>query len=266
MGIMDDSNIPVLADAKSEYITQLTHVLRPHIFDGIVSIFNDAKQISIENKDEDKILHTFQLLLSNIPKWTQEMIDEECVRISGKCDWLDDLLTAIIICQTKILTAVRMNQTSNKKINIKIPKLDHFVHRCYIQTAREIWKNPYLFNENVTKCEYQKNMRECNNLIDNSINEVIRKQLPVRTILKEYLGELYEEDENQQDNITDTNYSVNNNLKNLVTREVKAYFESKGEVADEKIVDKIIKNCHENIENNENSNEVVKDSDEEKSQ
>ena len=69
-------------------------------------------------------------------------------------------------------------------------------------------------------------MRECNKLIDNAINEVIRKQLPVRTILKEYLGELYEEDENQQDNITDTNYSVNNNLKNLVRREVNAYFEN----------------------------------------
>ena len=79
----------------------------------------------------------------------------------------------------------------NNLINIKIPKLDHFIHRCYIQTARDLWKNPYLFNENVNRCEYQKNMRECNKIIDNAINEVIRKQLPVRTILKEYLGELY---------------------------------------------------------------------------
>ena len=53
---MDESNIPVIADAKSEYITQLTRVLTPHIFEGIISIFKDAKNIVLESKEEDKIL------------------------------------------------------------------------------------------------------------------------------------------------------------------------------------------------------------------
>ena len=262
---MDESNIPVIADAKSEYITQLTRVLTPHIFEGIISIFKDAKNIVIESNEEDKILNTFQLLLSNIPKWTQEIIDDECTRITSKCDWLEDLLTAIIICQTKILTAIRTNN-SNKKINIKIPKLDHFIHRCYIQTARELWKNPYLFNEQVTRCEYQKNMRECNLLIDNSINEVIRKQLPVRTILKEYLGDLYEEEQNTT-NITDEEYLSNNNLKNLVKREIDAYFmkNDDDETTDttENIVDTIVENCkkssliNKESKKDENNDEII---------
>ena len=45
---MEESNIPVIADAKAEYITQLTHVLTPHIFEGIHSIFKDAKNSCTE--------------------------------------------------------------------------------------------------------------------------------------------------------------------------------------------------------------------------
>ena len=34
-------------------------------------------------------------------------------------------------------------------VNLTIPKITNFIHKCYINIAREIWKNPYLYNENI---------------------------------------------------------------------------------------------------------------------
>ena len=67
-----------------------------------------------------------------------------------------------------------------KKINLKIPKIDHFIHKCYIESAREMWKNPYLFNENVPGHEYQRNSKEIELIIKLSIENTIRNLLPIR--------------------------------------------------------------------------------------
>ena len=69
----------------------------------------------------------FQEQLALIPKWNQEIINEEYERIveDSKCDWLDELITAIFLSHTKILTAIKTNN-KNSKINLKIPKIDHF--------------------------------------------------------------------------------------------------------------------------------------------
>ena len=56
-----------------------------------------------------------------------------------------------------------------KNIDLVIPKTINFVHKCYINIAREIWKNPYLFDDYVSGSEYQKNMRTVEIMIKESI-------------------------------------------------------------------------------------------------
>ena len=82
----------------------------------------------------------------------------------------------------------------HKKINVKVPKVDHFIHKAYIEIAREFWKNPYLFQNTEDKCEYQKNLNTCEKIIQDCITKSIRSQLPVKHILQEYLGGNYQED------------------------------------------------------------------------
>ena len=86
------------------------------------------------------------------------VIDEKYNKIIevSKCDWLEDLLTAVFVSHTKILTSINTNKNKNKKINLQIPKVDYFIHQCYIEVAREFWKNPYLFDDNVNNFEYQR--------------------------------------------------------------------------------------------------------------
>ena len=233
-----DDNITVLVDAKMEYTKQLTNILVPYIFEGIKSIYETSKSVCRLNNDRN-VLMRFQEQLSQIPKWNQEIIDEEYSRIveNSGCDWLDELVTAVFLSHTKILTSIKSNKKQNK-INLKIPKIDHFVHKCYIESAREIWKNPYLFSDIINQCDYQRNVRDCNNIISESIEETIRKLLPVKNILKEYLG-----DNNEEDNFIPAQYR--DNLRKLVKKELELVNNS-NENLDLKNVTEIIK---EDIEN-----------------
>ena len=189
---MDDYNVPVLVDAKSEYTQQLVNTLKPHLFNGIHSIYQDCDSIVNENNNR---LMAFQELLGRIPQWSQEMIERETNRIieCSNCDWLEDLITAVFVSHTKILTAIRVGK-KHKKINLKVPKVDHFIHKVYIEIAREFWKNPYLLQNIENKCDYQKNLNICEKLVEESLIKTIRSQLPVKHILQEYLGENYQED------------------------------------------------------------------------
>ena len=74
------------------------------------------------------------------------MIENEVDRIVrvSNCDWLEDLITAVFISHTKILASLGNN---SKRVNLTIPKSSNFIHKCYINSAREMWKNPYLFDE-----------------------------------------------------------------------------------------------------------------------
>ena len=94
------------------------------------------------------------------------------------------MITAVFISHTKILASIG---SKTKKINLTIPKTDNFVHKCYINSARELWKNPYLFDENKSSIEYQRNVKYTEDLIRESIEQTIRKLLPVKNILREHL-------------------------------------------------------------------------------
>ena len=184
---MEELNTPIFAQAKVEYTKQLIEILYPHMFDGVKSIYDESK-IIYSSKTGTPILLLFRELLEKVPIWNSEIIDSECSRIinNSKCDWIDDLITAVFISHTKILTSIGPNQ-SFQKINVTIPKTSSFVHKAYINSARELWKNPYLFNENVPGHEYQRNSKEIENIIKNCIENTIRHLLPIKEILKEHL-------------------------------------------------------------------------------
>ena len=184
---MEELNTPIFAQAKVEYTKQLIEILYPHMFDGVKSIYDESKVIN-SSKNGTPVLLLFRELLEKVPIWNSEIIDSECSRIinNSYCDWIDDLITAVFISHTKILTSIGPNQ-SFQKINVTIPKTSTFIHKSYINTARELWKNPYLFNENIPGHEYQKNNKEIENIIKNCIENTIRNLLPIKEILKEHL-------------------------------------------------------------------------------
>ena len=192
---MDDYNVNVLSEAKNEYSSRLVTILTPLMLEGVKSIFDEATKLCLDNDEEEKYLMTFQNFLSRVPKWNSTIIEEETKRIVTKsnCSYLEDLLTCVHITQLKILTSIRVSQ-KQKKIDIDIPKLNTFVHRCYIAYARKLYSNVYLFESNVLPLNYQKNMREAELMCQESVLQVIRENMPVEKILRAYIDETTEEE------------------------------------------------------------------------
>jgi hypothetical protein len=143
----------------------------------------------------DKYLMTFQNLISRIPKWNAQIIETERKRICDKsgCTYLEDLVTCVHIIQLKILTAMRVGQ-KQKKIDINVPKLDDFIHKTYINVARKLYKNVYLFETNIPPLTIQKHYRELEIIVQECILNTLRESIPVESILKAYMDETVEED------------------------------------------------------------------------
>jgi len=192
---MDDFNVSALHESKNEWGSRLITILTPLIIDGYKSILDESIKLCKENGEMDKYLMTFQNLISRIPKWNSQIIETERKRICDKsgCSYLEDLVTCVHIIQLKILTAMRVGQ-KQKKIDINIPKLDDFIHKTYINVARKIYKNVYLFETNIAPLTIQKHYRELEIIVQECILNTLRESIPVESILKAYMDETVEED------------------------------------------------------------------------
>ena len=192
---MDDFNVSALHESKNEWGSRLVTLLTPLIIDGYKSILDESIKLCKDNNEMDKYLMTFQNLISRIPKWNQQIVENERKRICEKsgCNYLEDLVTCVHIIQLKILTAMRVGQ-KQKKIDINIPKLDDFIHKVYVNVARKIYKNVYLFEANIQPLQVQKNYRELEIIVQECILNTLRESIPVEAILKAYMDESVEED------------------------------------------------------------------------
>jgi hypothetical protein len=193
---MDDFVISNLHEARNEWCSRLVSLFTPLVDEGIRSIFNEAWKMCIENDEMDKYLMTFQNLISRIPKWNAGIIEEERKRIIERsgCNYLEELITCVHIIQLKVLTCIRVGN-KQKKIDISIPKLDSFIHKVYVHTARKIYSNVYLFEKNISPLQVQKNARELDIIIQECVLTTIRESIPTEEIIRAYMDESVEQDE-----------------------------------------------------------------------
>ena len=198
---MDGSDFSVYGEAKGEYTRQLCVTLVPTLETYFLDMFEGAKG---EASHPSKVLWQFQTTLQAIPDWNQDKVLRETEKIQSdcKCDYLEELITAVFIAHTKVLSAIRLS-TKQKKLQITIPKLDHFLHRVLSDCARQLWTNVFLFAD-TSSIEKQKNFRQVAELLRESVLQAIRGMLPVKNILREYLHEDDDEEEQQQSSMKET--------------------------------------------------------------
>lgn len=193
---MDDFVLSNLQEARNEWCSRLISIFTPLVAEGVKSIFNESWKMCADNDEMSKYLMTFQNLLSRVPKWNSVIVEEERKRIIERsgCNYLEDLITCVHIIQLKVLTSIRVGNRQ-KKIDISIPKLDHFIHKVYIHVARKIYMNVYLFEKNINPLQIQKNNRELETIIQESILTAIRESIPTEAIIRAYMDESVEQDE-----------------------------------------------------------------------
>jgi hypothetical protein len=222
---MDDFNVSSLHESKNEWGARLLTILTPLIIEGFKSIFEESYKLCKDNNETDKYLMTFQNFITRIPKWNSSIIETEKKRIISRsgCSYLEELVTCIHIIQLKLLSAMRVGQ-KQKKIDINIPKLDDFIHKCYINVARKMYKNVYLFELNCPPLQIQKHNRELETIIQECILNAVRDSIPVESILKAYMDETIEEDV-----IEEIKEQIIDGTASSVTTEKQTIFEGKGE-------------------------------------
>lgn len=192
---MDDYNLSSLIESKNEWSSRLLNIITPSIIEGVTSIFQEADNLCIENNENSKYLMTFQNLLNNVPKWTDEIVINEKNRIieSTNCPYLEDLLTCVHIIQLKALTCARVG-SQQKKLDIQVPNINQFIHRLYINVARKVYVNVYLFEKDIPPLQIQKHNRELELIVREAILTSVRESIPIENILKAYIDETQETD------------------------------------------------------------------------
>lgn len=180
--------------ARKEYTKQLERALYPPIYEGLSALYADAKEIA----NEKQVLKVFQGLLRKISKWSQDTIDTEAERIKLSCgcyDFIEELLKAVIKSNIIVLTNTSPSYSFkylDEKTYLDV-KFSDFIHKCYIECARQFFNNPFLFYDEYCVIDLKKNQRETNVIIRECIQEAIRSMLPIKHILREYLGNTYQE-------------------------------------------------------------------------
>ena len=194
--IMDDFVISNLNESRNEWCARLVSIFTPLVIEGIRSIFNESWKLCLDNDEANKYLMTFQNLLARVPKWNSVIIEEERKRIIERsgCTYLEDLITCVHIIQLKVLTCIRVGN-KQKKIDISVPKLDHFIHKVYINVARKVYTNVYLFEKNISPLLTQKNHRELETIVQECILLAIRESIPTESIIRAYMDESLEQEE-----------------------------------------------------------------------
>ena len=226
-------------ETKYEYTTQLVNVLTSLIYEGLNSIYTEALKTS---NGADNILKVFQSFLRRIPKWNSEIIKQESDRIltnTKSVSWLSDLVKATLKANMIILTynpSLKLQHKIDPKYYKDI-KLEDFIHKIYIECARELWNNPYLMYHQYSAIELKRNQRDTIFLIKEAIKEAVRKLLPLKEIL-----EIYLDDELEINNVNEFDKNVSEiderNIQKLINKDLKEDFNSKLSIIhNQKLVD-----------------------------
>ena len=182
-----DSVLSVYSDARAEYTKQLCMFLVPAYFQFYIELLEKAKQATVS--EPKRALWQFQTYMNEIHDWNMEKVNHEIhtIHTNCGCDYLEDLLTAVFIAHTKVLTAIRLS-ANNKKVEINVPKVEHFLFKVLCETAKLLWSSTYLFRDGIPGMERQQNYRNIEQVLNEGILQAVRNLVPVKSILKDFMN------------------------------------------------------------------------------
>tara|TARA_Y100000389_G_scaffold132358_1_gene129786 strand:- start:181 stop:1074 length:894 start_codon:yes stop_codon:yes gene_type:complete len=174
-------NLNVLVEAKKEYLGQLCLIMCP----AMIEVFQNMYLESTKLSKGRKTLIMFQQLLKEVPNWSNQMSAQHTNNIADRCAWFNDLLAAVFVACTKILSAVRL-KSDNKKISLKLPTNEVFIQTCYNNVAKDLYKDPYIFHEE--QSEYMRD-EQLTQRFSMCIENTVKELIPVQQILQTYMSQ-----------------------------------------------------------------------------
>lgn len=175
--------------AKTHLRDHLGSLLISPIAEGFWSIQSAAQDLCDRNRTPDQVIRTFQNMLTKIPDWSEPTLNTEVERIQKvtRCSYLEDLLMGVFIAYMKAF-AVLHHGGAELEIEFDQPTLSKFIHEVYIECARKLWQVAYLFKTNVPSETQARCRHEIEVLINQCLEQVIRRFLPWESITKKYFA------------------------------------------------------------------------------
>lgn len=171
----------IMVEAKREYLGQLCLIMCPAMIEVFQDMYDEATKLSKGRKT----LVMFQKLLKEVPNWSNAMSKQHTDNIANRCAWFNDLLAAVFVACTKILSAVRL-KADNKKISLKLPTNEVFIQTCYNNAAKDLYKDPYVFHEE--QSEYLRDEKLTARFCA-CIESTVKELIPVQQILQTYMAQ-----------------------------------------------------------------------------
>ena len=176
-------NIGVIVEAKQEYTRQMINILQPLMYEAFVTLYTNALE---EAESEYDILKLFKTELQAVSNWNSVIVNKESERILKECPYFNDLLTAVVLSNVKILTSIRL-QNKKQNVQVTVPTNETFVLQLYTVTSKKILNNINLFDASRYDDDISNNINDVYDLIDGCVQHTIRTILPVEDILKSTL-------------------------------------------------------------------------------
>ena len=180
-----------LREKRSEYLLKLEEITIVLFLQGIMNIYDNVKKTCKHGKD---ILKNFQNELRNIKNWDDTTLEDEMKRFKtvSKCDLIDKL----------ILSIFKIYYLTNNIKDTSYPSHLDYLHECYLNIARRLFKNPYLvYDIGISSMEKRKNIHAIEDIIRKCINDTFVQMLPFSPLdtLENNDGDCEEEDIEESD-------------------------------------------------------------------
>lgn len=169
-GTVTDLN-PLLLDAKNIYVNQLSEAVGPYVLKVIEEMYDETVEAG-----SSKVLMRFQAKLRQVPVWNSTVVEQHAAAVQVKHPYLGDLIAAAFVAYVKVMSSIKL-RADKPDIRLKLPTNPAFVHKAFINVARDFYAAPQMGEHPST---YQ-GMRV-------AVERTIRDMLPIRDILKAYLG------------------------------------------------------------------------------
>ena len=224
-----------IVEINKVYTNALIKILSPILFEGLVSIYKRSKDLFSENENDKITLEDiFKICLKDVSNLNNYILTKELDRIkeaTKSSGYFDNLLKSVVKSYIILLT-----YNLSKKECVLIEEKEHekvdsvkFIHICYIELARNIFRNPkafidYIEENNINDEDFDDEYNgKYINMIENVIQKAIYKILPFEKIVNDYLKSDYvkkidnEEEKKLQDELV--NKITNNIMEKVILRQ-----------------------------------------------
>lgn len=202
---------------KSEYTVQLKNIISPVFYSAFQSSYDKVK-------DNHNSLDLFVQLLDKIDNMTPENITKMAETITKNAGGVIilKLFRSIARVTIAILSNMKLDEIEHDVYNNI--SFETFVHNCMILSAEQFKCFPGLFYHKLKRHECDANKLRTMTIIKESVEEAIRKSIPLEFTLEKFLkinseiktiSQVASEKNLQKlENMIDTENKINKNIKN----------------------------------------------------